>query len=34
MENFSVFRERLAQTCHARDKTETEICHQAGFGGR
>src|SRR5215813_5548795 len=32
--NFALFRERLAEACQARDRTETQICQQIGLGGR
>jgi hypothetical protein len=32
--DFSVFRERLAEACSARNRTETDICRQIGLGGR
>src|SRR5262249_38889688 len=32
--DFSLFRQRLAEACAARDKTEAKICQQIGLGGR
>jgi hypothetical protein len=32
--NFSLFRDRLAEACRARDKTETKICQQIGLSSR
>ncbi len=32
--DFSVFRERLAEACRARNMTETKICSQIGLGAK
>src|SRR5271165_2642730 len=32
--DFGVFRERLAESCRARNTTETKICQAIGLGGK
>jgi hypothetical protein len=32
--DFTMFRERLAEACRARARTESKICQQIGLGGR